>query len=111
MIASTLVSLSSPSTETIIVLATRPGEREDVAVREVDQLQDPVDERVAERDEAVDEPFVSPISPTWMNSVGSLTKLPTSQTPTSATSDVPEEPRDSADFRSRVERSRQCLPP
>ena len=31
-----------------------PGEREDVAVREVDQLEDPVDERVAERDEPVD---------------------------------------------------------
>ena len=30
------------------------GEREDVAVREVDQLQDAVDERVAERDETVD---------------------------------------------------------
>ncbi len=30
------------------------GEGEDVAVREVDQLQDPVDERVAERDEPVD---------------------------------------------------------
>ena len=29
-------------------------EREDVAVREVDQLQDAVDERVAERDERVD---------------------------------------------------------
>ena len=31
-----------------------PREREHVAVGEVDQLQDPVDERVAERDDAVD---------------------------------------------------------
>ena len=43
-----------------MVLATRPGEREDVAVREVDQLQDAVDERVAERDEAVDRPVRQP---------------------------------------------------
>ena len=33
-----------------------PGQREDVAVGEVDELEDPVDERVAERDEAVDRP-------------------------------------------------------
>jgi hypothetical protein len=32
-------------------------QREDVAVGEVDQLQDPVDERVAERDEGVDRPL------------------------------------------------------
>ena len=40
-----------------------PGEREDVAVREVDQLQDSVDERVAEGDEAVDEPVRQPDQP------------------------------------------------
>ena len=39
---------------TMIVLATKPREREDVAVREVDQLQDAVDERVAQGDDAID---------------------------------------------------------
>ena len=34
-------------------------------------------------------PFVSPISPTWMNSFGSLAKLPISQTATSASSAYP----------------------
>ena len=37
----------------ISVADEQPAEREDVAVGEVDQLQDPVDERVAERDEPV----------------------------------------------------------
>jgi hypothetical protein len=34
-------------------------------------------------------PFVSPISPTWMNSLGSWTKFPTSQTATTASSAQP----------------------
>ena len=51
------------------VLATSPREREDVAVGEVDQLQDAVDERVAQRDERRRScPFVRPISPMLMNS-------------------------------------------
>ena len=54
------------------VLAIEPAEHEDVAVGEVDQLEDPVDERVAERDQRVDEPFVSPIRKTLKKSVGAL---------------------------------------
>ena len=38
----------------IIVAGDHPAEHEHVAVREVDQLEDAVDERVAERDERVD---------------------------------------------------------
>ena len=34
-------------------------------------------------------PFVSPISPTWMNSVGSFAKFPTNHTPTRASSGNP----------------------
>ena len=40
-------------TERIIVAGEHAAEHEHVAVREVDQLEDPVDERVAERDERV----------------------------------------------------------
>ena len=52
-------------------------------------------------------PFVSPISPTWMNSVGSLAKFPTSQTPTSASSGEPEERRHTRPAEP-FERSHQC---
>ncbi len=38
----------------IIVPPKSAGEREHVAVREVDELEDPVDQRVAERDKRVD---------------------------------------------------------
>ena len=54
MMTGTLESVSRPSTETMIVLAKSPDSANDVAVGEVDQLQDPVDEGVAERDDAVD---------------------------------------------------------
>ena len=46
----TLASVSRLRT-LIIEERHEPGQREHVAVREVDQLQDSVDERVAERDE------------------------------------------------------------
>ena len=52
-------------------------------------------------------PFVSPISPTWMNSFGSLAKFPTSQTPTSASSAYPKSAVD-ARLTEPVERSHQC---
>ena len=52
-----------------------PREREDVTVGEVDQLQDPADQRIAERDDAVDGAVVRPTSPTLMYSTGTRTKF------------------------------------
>ena len=46
-----LESVSRPSTVMMQRARDEPGQREDVAVGEVDQLEDAVDERVAERDD------------------------------------------------------------
>ena len=52
-----------------------PRQREHVAVGEVDQLQDPVDERVAERDQRVDRALRSPIRKMVKKSAGLWTRL------------------------------------
>ena len=51
------------------VVADERAEHEDVAVREVDQLQDAVDHRVAERDQGVDGAERHPFTMCWKKSV------------------------------------------
>ena len=71
-----------------------PGEREDIAVREVDQLQDPVDERVAERDEAVDEAVRQPDQPDLDELLGSFDEVPDQPDPDQGEQRGTEERRD-----------------
>ncbi len=84
-----LESAVSPSTEKMSGARDEAGQREHVAVREVDQLQDAVDERVAERDDAVDGAAREAVERDVEELLGPFRKLTKSQRPTTPTSASP----------------------